>query len=154
MLDEIDRSLIRLLSSNARQKNRHLAEQIGMSESACLRRIKLLEDRGIIRGYVAVLDHAEAPEGLTAIVTLTLERQSENYLSRFEAAARRSPEIKECYLMTGGCDYFLRVMVRDTAAYETLHKEVLSRLPGVAKIQTSFAMRDALRPNGKRCLPR
>jgi DNA-binding Lrp family transcriptional regulator len=145
-LDQIDRKLLRLLRLDARRPNSSLAEEVGLSASACLRRIRLLEERGVIRGYTTVLGQPDEAEGVTVIVQVTLERQTEDYLLRFEAAVRQFPEIRECYLMTGDADYWLRVSVATAAAYEAIHTEVLSRLPGVTRIQSNFAMRDALRP--------
>jgi DNA-binding Lrp family transcriptional regulator len=145
-LDQADQHLLRLLRLNARRSNAALAAEVGLSPSACLRRIRLLEDRGVIAGYTAIVPHADAEAGLTVLVQVTLERQTEDYLQRFEAAVRRYPEIRECFLMTGDADYWLRVSAESAVAYEALHTEVLSRLPGVARIHSSVAMRNALRP--------
>ena len=123
-----------------------LAAEVGLSASACLRRLRLLEDRGVIRGYTALLGGPAAEAGSVVIVQITLERQTDECLQRFEAAARRCPEIRECYLMTGIADYLLRVVVEGVADYERLHKEVLSRLPGVARIQSAFTIRTVIRP--------
>lgn len=149
-LDEIDRRLLRLLRLNARRPNSALAAEIGLSPSACLRRIKLLEDQGVIRGYTALVGGAEEAGGVNVVVQVTLERQTEDYLSRFEAAVRRYPEIRECLLMTGASDYWLRVSAESAARYESIHTEILSRLPGVTRIHSSFAIRDALRPRKAR----
>lgn len=143
-LDPIDRSLIRLLRLNARRPNSELAAEVGLSPSACLRRIRMLEERGVIRGYTAIIAAPEAGEGIIAIVRLTLEKQTEEYMRRFEAAVREHPEIEECYLMTGDADYVLRVSSPSAAAYEAIHTDILSRLPGVARIHSSLAMRNVL----------
>lgn len=145
-LDALDRKLLRLLQLNGRRPNSELAAEIGLSPSACLRRIRMLEDRGVIRGYTAVLAAAE-DEALVAFVRLTLEKQTEDYMRRFEDAVRGHPEILECYLMTGDADYILRTSATNAAAYETIHTEILSRLPGVARIHSSIAMRNVL--NGR-----
>lgn len=128
--------------------NAALAEAVGLSASACLRRLRLLERRGVIRGYTAVIEDPEARDTVTVIVQITLDRQTEEHLSRFEAAVRRLPEVRECYLMTGMSDYLLRVEARDAADYERIHKEQLSRLPGVQRIQSAFAIRSVIRGRG------
>ncbi|MDJ0278739.1 Lrp/AsnC family transcriptional regulator [Sphingomonas sp. 2R-10] len=145
-LDAIDRKLLNLLRLDARRTNNALAAEVGLSPSACLRRVRLLEDAGVIRGYTVVTRADPADHGATVIVQVTLERQTEEYLSRFEAAVRRHPEIQECWLMAGQSDYWLRAAVESAAAYEALHTDILSRLPGVTRINSSFAMRNALMP--------
>ncbi|HEY0270544.1 MAG TPA: Lrp/AsnC family transcriptional regulator [Sphingomonas sp.] len=149
-IDETDRGLMRLLRLNARMPNNALAARIGLSPSACLRRIRLLEERGVIRGYTIVTEGADMDAGVTVVVQVTLERQTEDYLARFEAAVRKYPEIRECFLMTGIADYWLRVSAESAAAYEDIHTEILSRLPGVTRIHSSFAMRNALQPRRSR----
>ncbi|MBY0330646.1 MAG: Lrp/AsnC family transcriptional regulator [Acetobacteraceae bacterium] len=146
MPDDLDRAMIRLLRQDGRTSNAALAAAVGLSPSACLRRLRLLERNGTIRGYTVVLDEPEQPgAGVTVIVQITLERQTDEHLKRFEAAVRRCPEVRECYLMTGMSDYLLRVEARDAADYERLHKDGLSRMPGVARIQSSFAIRTVIR---------
>jgi DNA-binding Lrp family transcriptional regulator len=144
-MDKTDRHIIRLLRVDGRISNQNLAEAIGLSPSACLRRVKILEQSGVIRGYVAVIATAADDEGTVAIVRITLEKQTEEYLRRFESAVRRHPEIRECYLMTGDADYTIRVATASAAEYEELHTNVLSRLPGVARIHSSIAMRNVLK---------
>jgi DNA-binding Lrp family transcriptional regulator len=143
-LDTIDRKIIGLLRANGRMPNNELAEKVGLSASACLRRVKMLEENGAIRGYVAIIAEAVDNDGVVAIVRITLDKQTEDYLNRFEQAVRMHPEIAECYLMTGDADYILRATAASTAAYEQIHKEILSRLPGVARINSSFAIRSVL----------
>lgn len=147
-LDAIDRNIVRLLRLDGRMSNAELAAKVGLSASACLRRVNNLEEAGVIRGYTAIVAGPEE-DGVVAIVRITLERQTEEYLNRFEAAVRQYPEIQECFLMTGDADYILRAVAADTAAYEEIHK-ILSRLPGVARIHSSIAMRSVLRPGPKR----
>jgi DNA-binding Lrp family transcriptional regulator len=144
-LDDTDRSLLRLLRADGRMSNAALAEAVGLSPSACLRRLRLLEHRGVIRGYTAIIAEAPVRDGVTVIVQITLERQTDDSMQRFEVAVRRCPEVRECYLMTGMSDYPLRVEARDAADYERIHKDSLSRLPGVARIQSSFAIRSVVR---------
>jgi DNA-binding Lrp family transcriptional regulator len=147
-LDAIDRKIIGLLRFNGRMPNNELAAKVGLSASACLRRVKLLEESGAIRGYAAIVAEAVAEEGVVAIVRITLDKQTEDYLNRFEQAVRMHPEIVACYLMTGDADYIVHATAPSTAAYEQIHKEILSRLPGVARINSSFAIRSVLRNPG------
>lgn len=145
-MDKIDKEILRILRADGRKSNQSLAGEIGLSPSACLRRVKMLEDSGIIRGYSAnVADPAEE-EPTVAIVRITLEKQTEDHLRRFEAAVRKHPEIRVCYLMTGDADYIILVSVESAAAYEDIHTNILSRLPGVSRIHSSIAMRNVLRP--------
>ncbi|WP_246153981.1 Lrp/AsnC family transcriptional regulator [Methylobacterium oryzihabitans] len=139
--DEIDAAILRVLRGDGRISNADLAQRVGLSPSACLRRLRLLERSGVIRGYTALIEEAEGSGRLVVLTQITLDRQTEEYLVRFEAAVRRCPEVRDCYLMTGLSDYLMRIEVTDAGDYERLHKEVLSRLPGVARIQSSFAIR-------------
>lgn len=143
--DEIDRAILRALRADGRISNAALAQAVGLSPSACLRRLRLLEHRGVIRGYTAIIEEAAPREGVVVIVQITLERQTDESMKRFEEAVRRCPEVRECYLMTGMSDYLLRVEARDAADYERIHKDALSRMPGVARIQSSFAIRSVVR---------
>jgi DNA-binding Lrp family transcriptional regulator len=146
-LDSADRAIIRLLKLNARQPIAEIASEVGLSPSACHRRIKLLENSGAIQSYTILTGAAgDDGQGVNVLVQVTLERQTEDYLARFENAVRSYPEIRECFLMAGAVDYWLRVVAESAAAYEVIHGEILSRLPGVTRINSSFAMRDALRP--------
>ena len=147
-MDEIDRAIIRHLRADGRMSNAALAAAVGLSPSACLRRLRLLERDGPIRGYTVLLDSRARTDGVVVIVQITLERQTDDHLRRFEEAVRRCPEVQECYLMTGVADYLLRVEARDAADYERVHKEALSRMPGVARIQSSFAIRAVIRGMG------
>ncbi|HWT95993.1 MAG TPA: Lrp/AsnC family transcriptional regulator [Terriglobales bacterium] len=149
-LDSIDQNLLRLLRLNARMSNVQLAAEVGLSPSACLRRIKLLEEAGVIRGYTVLLDSSShAHNNITALVNITLERQTEEYLNRFEAAVRKYPEIQECFLMTGQADYLLWVGMAAPGDFERIHKEILSTLPGVLRIQSSFSIRNVLATRSK-----
>lgn len=137
--------MLRALRQDGRISNAALAEAVGLSPSACLRRLRLLERGGTIRGYTVILAEPAATPGVVVIVQITLERQTDDHLRRFEDSVRRCPEVRECYLMTGIADYLLRVEARDAADYERIHKEALSRMPGVARIQSSFAIRAVIR---------
>ena len=149
-LDTIDRNIIRCLRLDGRMTNAQLATEVGLSPSACLRRVQLLEESGVIRGYTAIIAGAESEDRLVAIVQITLERQTEEFLNRFEAAVRKHPEIQECYLMTGDADYVLRAEAQNAAAYEVIHKDILSRLPGVSRIHSSFAIRSVMTATTKK----
>ncbi|TWG67354.1 MULTISPECIES: Lrp/AsnC family transcriptional regulator [unclassified Aminobacter] len=142
--DRIDREILRLLRLDGRMSNAKLAEEVGLSPSACLRRVKMMEQSGLIRGYTAIVDPARTEATIAVIINITLERQTEEYLDRFEAAVRKYPEIKECFLMTGGADYLLRVEVSNAGEFERIHKEILSKMPGVLRIHSSFAIRNVL----------
>lgn len=143
-LDAIDRGIIRLLRLDGRITNLKLAKEVGLSQSACLRRVQLLEEAGVIRGYTAITSAPRDNDGMVVIVQITLERQTEEYLSRFETAVLKHPEISQCLLMTGGADYLLRIETGSASSYEVIHKEILSRLPGVSRIHSSFAIRIVL----------
>jgi len=140
-LDQINREILRVLRGEGRISNVDLAARVGVSPSACLRRVRLLEKSGVIRGYAALVDLRSDTGGLVVMTQITLERQTKSFLDRFEQAVRRHPEVQDCYLMTGGADYLVKVKVRDASDYERLHQDVLSQLPGVARLQSSFAIR-------------
>ncbi|MDA5194135.1 Lrp/AsnC family transcriptional regulator [Govanella unica] len=144
-LDAADRKIIRVLQTDGRISNSSLAAEVGLSPSACLRRLRLLEQSGVIRGYTAIIDEQIREDMAVVIVQITLERQTEAYFRKFENAIRKYPEIRECYLMTGGSDYLLRVEAASTTDYERIHTELLSNLPGVARIHSSFALRNVTR---------
>lgn len=143
-LDAIDRKILGALRLDGRMPNNALARQVGLSASACLRRVKMLEQAGVIRGYTALVAEGAIDGGVVAIVRIALEKQTEDLLDRFEQAARQHPEIVECFLMTGDADYLIRVVAASTADYEAIHKGILMRLPGVARIHSSFAIRSVL----------
>ena len=151
-LDAIDRKILKLLRLDARRSNAKLAAEVGLSPSACLRRIRIMEQAGVIRGYTAIVYSANTAATIAVIINITLERQTEDYLDRLEAAVRKHPEIRECYLMTGGADYLLRVDVANAGDFERIHKEILSTLPGVLRIHSSFSIRNVLaaRPGPRR----
>lgn len=140
-LDEIDRRILTRLRLDARVTNSALAAAVGLSPSACLRRVRMLERSGTIRGYTAIIAGALPEEGTIAIVQVELERQTEEYLARFESALRGHPEVRDWYLMTGAGDYILHVRIGGIDEYGVFHRDVLSRLPGVSRITSSFAMR-------------
>lgn len=140
-LDAIDRKILTLLQENARLANVDLAESVGLSPSPCLRRVRELEESGVIRRYVTLLDPVPIGLPVSVFVNVTLERQVEHALEHFEAAILDRPEVMECYLMTGDSDYLLRVVTADLAAYERFLMDHLTRVPGVASIKSSFALK-------------
>ena len=144
-LDRLDLKILAELMGDARASQLELAEKVGLSATACARRIRQLEEAGIIRGYSADLDATALGLVTTVVVTITLEKQSEDYLAAFEAAIARCPDIVSCHLMSGSDDYHLQVLARDIADFERIHKQHLSRMPGVARIHSSFAMREVVR---------
>ena len=140
-LDEIDRKILKHLQEEARISNADLADRVGLSPAPCLRRVRTLEEQGLIRKYVTLLDPAALDLAVTVFVQISLDLQVEDRLEIFESAIMRCPEVLECYLMTGDADYLVRVVVPDVAAYERFLKDVLTRLDGVAGIKSSFALK-------------
>jgi Lrp/AsnC family leucine-responsive transcriptional regulator len=144
-LDRYDRAILRLLQEDARMTNSALAARVSLSESATLRRVRSLEESGLIEGYTALVDQQRAGFPVNVFVSITLDRQSQTGLEAFESAVRRIPEVMECYLMTGEHDYLLRLVVADLADFERIHNQHLTRLPSVARVHSSFAMRTVTR---------
>ena len=140
-LDDIDRAILEKLQGDVRLSNVALSEEVALSESACLRRGQLLEQKGVIDRYVMLVDQAAVGKPGNVFVQITLDRQTHDELEKFEEAVRAVPEVMECYLMSGMSDYMLRVLVEDTADYERLHTQYLTCLPGVVRVQSSFALR-------------
>jgi Lrp/AsnC family leucine-responsive transcriptional regulator len=140
-LDAIDRKILDALQANGRLSNVELAERVGLSPSPCLRRVRLLEEAGVINRYVALLNQDAVGLPVSVFISIKLERQHEEDLDRFEAEVSRYPEVLECYLMTGTRDYLLRVATADLAAYERFLKTKLTRVENVASIESSFALR-------------
>lgn len=139
-LDGIDRRILQTLQQNGRLTIAELAEKVGLSPSPCHRRMRLLEERGVIKLYVALLNQHAVGLPVSVFVSIKLESQREDALNRFAKAIAPWPEILECYLMTGPRDYLLRVVVADLAAYEVFLKSKLTRLPGIASMESSFAL--------------
>jgi DNA-binding Lrp family transcriptional regulator len=146
-LDRTDTLILVALQRDARLSNRELAERVHLSESACLRRVRALEETGVIDGYTALVNQGKVGLPGNVFVSITLNRQEQADLAAFEAAVTRVPEVMECYLMTGQQDYLLRVVVSDPADFERLHSQHLTRLPGVARVQSSFALRTVRKGN-------
>jgi DNA-binding Lrp family transcriptional regulator len=140
ILDRYDRAILAELQRDGRISNVQLAGLVSLSESACLRRVRALEQTGLIDRYVALLDQKKAGLSGTVFVHIALRREEQSELAAFEAAVQDIPEIMECYLMTGEFDYLLRVVIIDMADFERLHNEALTRLPGVARVNSSVAI--------------
>ncbi len=139
-LDRIAWRILDRLQRDARISNADLAREVGLSPSPCLRRVRELEQSGVIKDYVTLLEPAEVGLPISVFVQVTLERQVERALETFEHAMLDRAEVMECYLMTGDADYLLRVAVANVEAYETFLKEHLTRVPGVSGIKSSFAL--------------
>jgi Lrp/AsnC family leucine-responsive transcriptional regulator len=140
-LDSIDWKILAVLQENARVANVELAENINLSPSPCLARVRALERNGFIRRYVTLLDPRSIGLGVNVFIQIRLERQVESALATFEKAVAPRPEIMECYLMTGTTDYLLRVVVSDLDAYSELITEFVAKIPGVGNIQSSVAFK-------------
>lgn len=139
-IDDIDRKILAVLQQDAHTTMDRLAELVGLSPSPCARRVRNLEAAGVIKRYVAVVDQDKVGLPVSVFASIKLERQREDELDRFSKAILRWPEIVECYLMTGQRDYLLRIVVKDLPAYEAFLKRTLTRLEGVASIESSFAL--------------
>lgn len=139
-LDAIDRKILAALQADCHITVQELAAKVGLSASPCHRRIKMLEDRGVISRYVALVDQKAIGLHVSVFISIKLERQKEEDLDRFARAISGWDEVLECYLMTGTRDYLLRVVAPDLAAYEAFLKTKLTRLDGIASIESSFAL--------------
>lgn len=140
-LDTTDRAILRELQINARITNAELAERVGLSPSACFRRLRILEDTGAIEDYTILLASGVSNRSQSVFVQMTLRSQESQDLEEFEKRVAQNPQVMECYLMSGEFDYLLRVIVSDTSDYEQLHRDFLTRLPGVERVHSSFALR-------------
>jgi Lrp/AsnC family leucine-responsive transcriptional regulator len=139
--DAIDVRILDALQSDARLTNVELAERVHLSPSPCLARVRRLERAGLISRYVALLDPLKVGLSVSVFIQIRLEKQVERALEQFEDAIGRYPEVMECYLMTGDADYLIRVVVPDVQALERFIIDGLSKIPGVANIRSSFALK-------------
>ena len=144
-IDRTDRLILHELQLDGRLTNAALADRANLSESACLRRVRALEQRGLIRGYVGLVDQSLAGYPDNVFVRITLTSQQRDDLKAFEAAVHQVPEVMECYLMSGDADYLLRVIVADARDYERVHSLHLTQLPGVDRVHSSFALRTVIK---------
>lgn len=139
-LDNIDRRILRALQKDGRLQNVELAKAVGLSPSSCLRRVKLLEEAGIIKRYVALLDGPKLGVGLTLFARVWLKAQDADSINHFHAAIQEMPEIVECHLMAGECDALLRIVTTDLTAYRAFHANHLTRIDSVQSVKTEVPM--------------
>lgn len=139
-LDRIDRAILNALQEDGRLPNNDLAERVGLSPSPCLRRVRLLEQRGVITRYVALIDPAEVGMGMTFFARVWLTGQDEDTVNSFVDAVKSLPQVVECHLMAGDCDFLLRVVGADIDAYRRFQAEHLGRIKGVQSIKTEIPM--------------
>ncbi|MCD9148089.1 Lrp/AsnC family transcriptional regulator [Pseudophaeobacter flagellatus] len=140
-LDGTDRRILQVLQRRGRISNAELSERINLSASACHRRVQRLESDGYIKDYVALLDARKMAVSTTVFVEITLQSQADELLDAFERAVARIPDVLECHLMAGTADYLLKVVAENTDDFARIHRQHLTRLPGVAQMQSSFALR-------------
>jgi len=140
-LDRFDKLILEALQRDGRISNVQLAHRVSLSESACLRRVRSLEESGVINRYAAMVSQPKVGLPGNVFVHIGLHREEESELAAFEDAVKSIPEVMECFLMTGEFDYLLRVVVSDMADFERLHRDALTRLPGVARVNSSVAIR-------------
>jgi len=144
-LDATDRRILNVLQRDGRITNADLSERVNLSPSACHRRTQRLEEEGYIAGYVALLDTRKIGRLTTVFVEITLQSQAEDLLDAFEREVARLPDLLECHLMAGTADYLLKIMAEDTEDFARIHRQFLSRLPGVRQMQSSFALRTVVK---------
>ncbi|SLN30398.1 Lrp/AsnC family transcriptional regulator [Oceanibacterium hippocampi] len=142
ILEKSDRRILAALQENSRLTNQQLAERAGLSAAACWRRVKALEETGVIRRYTALLDPKKVGQGECVFAHISLERHTMETTEAFVAAVRRHPEILECYATTGEADYLLRVVVPEIAAYDRFLRDFVFQLPCVARVHSNFALRE------------
>lgn len=141
VLDATDRRILTVLQREGRITNADLSERVNLSPSACHRRVQQLEEAGYIDKYVALLNTRRMGKPTTVFVEITLQSQAEDLLDAFEREVARVPDILECHLMAGTADYLLKIVAEDTEDFARIHRQHLSRLPGVRQMQSSFALR-------------
>jgi Lrp/AsnC family transcriptional regulator, leucine-responsive regulatory protein len=147
-IDRVDRRILGELQNDGSIANATLATRVGLSESACLRRVKLLEQSGVIERYTALLNPLKVGISVSFLVRITLRGQTDRDLGAFEQSVCQVPEVAECYLTAGESDYMLRVVARSAGDFERLHSKVLTKLPGVARVSSSFVLRSVVKQAG------
>lgn len=140
-LDAIDHRILTEIQANGRITNQQLADRIGLSPSPCLRRVRMLEEAEVIKGYVGLVDPDALGLSVTAFVRIRLGGQDDSHLAAFEEKIATFPEVMECYLMTGESDYQLRVVVPSLAGFEDFLRQKLTTIKGVSQVTSSFALR-------------
>ena len=143
-LDRIDRKILQALVEDGRISWRDLAEQVGLSTTPVLRRVKTLEEQGFIKGYTANLDEARLAGGLSVFVQISLDKQDADALMKFEEQMRLAPQVMSCFLMTGDFDYMLRVVAPSVEDFQVFLTSKLARIPGVVHLKSSFALKAIL----------
>ena len=144
-LDATDRRILGVLQKQGRITNADLSDRVNLSPSACHRRVQRLEDDGFIAAYVALLDTRKMGRPTTVYVEITLQGQADDLLDAFEREVAKVPDILECHLMAGTADYLIKIMAEDTEDFARIHRQFLSRLPGVRQMQSSFALRTVVK---------
>jgi Lrp/AsnC family leucine-responsive transcriptional regulator len=147
-LDRLDQRILEGLARDARISNLALAQQVGLSPAACLRRVKNLEDRGVLSGTTTLIHRKALGLNVEAFVQISLERQTPDYVDRLHEAIRHLPEVRACYLMTGSVDYLLHIVTTDLDAYAEIVSRNLLALPGVKDVRSSFVLRCEKREPG------
>ena len=140
-LDEIDRSILRALQTDGRASVQTVSDQVGLSPSPCARRIRNLEAEGVIDRYAALINEVKIGYSVTVFVSVQLDKQIDDALQTFESAINGYPEVVDCWLMTGSRDYLLRVVTEDLSAFETFLTSRLTKVPGVASIESAIPLR-------------
>ena len=140
-LDAIDKRILSVLQTDGRISNQDLADQIGLSPSPCLRRVKDLESRGIVQRYVALVDPIAVGQGLQAVVEVRLDRQTGDSVARFEKEILKYPQVLECDLMAGDWDYVLRVVARDLDEFREFCVNRLAKIAGVGNVKSNISMK-------------
>lgn len=143
-LDRTDLKILRALADDGRLSWRDLAQNIGLSLTPTLRRVRRLEEEQFIQGYFARLDEERLSGGMSVFVSVSLEKQTGDYLARFEERIVQAPQVMSCFQMTGDADYMLRVVVKDLSAYQLFLTNTLTQIPGVAGIKSAFALKSVM----------
>jgi Lrp/AsnC family transcriptional regulator, leucine-responsive regulatory protein len=141
-IDALDKAIVKALLADGRQSQVELAERVPLSPTAIARRIRALEEAGLIEGYQAQVSRKALGFTMMVVVQIGLKSQGEDLLAAFEKAAAAAPSVVSCYMMSGEDDYMLTVLARDLTDFERIHKEQLSQLPGVARLRSSFVLRE------------
>jgi Lrp/AsnC family leucine-responsive transcriptional regulator len=142
MIDPLDGRLLQQLQHDSRQSNQQLADSVGMSSSACWRRVASLEAAGVIARYTALVDREKAGFSMSAILHVSLDRHDEKFVSEFVVRVRRRPEVLECFATTGDADYHLRVVVSDMAAYNRFLDDFMFKIPGIRHVRTNVILKE------------
>ena len=142
MIDQHDRKILRILQQDGRITNQQLAEQVDLSAAACWRRVRAMEEAGVIRRYAALLDPQQLDQGLTVVLMVQLSQHNRDYRDAFETKVKGLSQVLQCYALTGNADFMLRVQVPDMAAYDRFLNDNLFTLEGVAQVQSNFALRE------------